>query len=258
MCFKNVDNNEYDKIVDLYSILITTAFKKINEIIDLECEKNMVDIKGKVILDVPCGDGKYSQLMLDKGANKVIGIDISEEMIRTCEKKILSKNGIFFCADITNFDFSIIKDSTGNIQTYDVIYTFALWHYLPNLISLEKAVKNVTSYLNKNGVVYVLALDSENIPCKSKILNVWSSSNKGNPLRDGDKISWNYLRDGKWMFPKNIRSYFWKNDTLKQIFESNTLKEVSRYNILDSYKGNLNIHEKVTLGVWNIWKFVKF
>ncbi len=236
MCSMNADNIEYDCIVDLYSALITTTFKKINDIIDLECEKIMGDIKGKVVLDVPCGDGKYSHLMLDKGAKKVIGIDVSKEMIRTCNKNILSKNVHFFCDDITNFDFSKIKDSTGNIQRYDVIYTFALWHYLPNLISLEKTVKNVASYLNKNGVVYSLVLDSENIPCESKILNVWNSSNKGNPLRDGDSISWNYLRDGKWMFPKNIRSYFWENDTLKKKFECNSLKEVYRNNILHDFR----------------------
>lgn len=261
ICSKNVENiikmTEYDNITDVYSILITTAFKKVNDIIDMEYERGMADIKGNVVLDVPCGDGKYSQLMLDKGANKVIGIDISEEMIRVCKRKILSKNAKFFCADITHFDFSTIKDSTGKIQTYDAIYTFALWHYVPDLISLENVVKNVTSYLKKNGTIYALILDSENIPCESKILNVWSSSDKGKQLKDGDEISWNYLFNGNWMFPKNIRSYFWKNDTLKKIFELNRLKYVYRYNLLDNYKGNLNTDEKITLRVWNIWKFIK-
>lgn len=250
---------EYDNVVDIYSTLITTAFKKINDVIDMECEKSMEDIKGKVVLDVPCGNGKYSQLMLGKGANKVIGIDISEEMIRICKRKILSKNAIFFCDDITHFDFSKIIDFTGKFQTYDIIYTFALWHYLPNLINLEKAVKNITCYLKKNGAIHVLVLNSENIPCESKILNVWNNSNKGKQLEDGDEISWNYLLNGNWMFPKNIKSYFWENDTLKKIFELNSLKNVYRYNLLDNYKdkGNLNTDEKITLRVWDMWKFIK-
>ena len=48
ICSKNVENiikmTEYDNITDVYSILITTAFKKVNDIIDMEYERGMADI----------------------------------------------------------------------------------------------------------------------------------------------------------------------------------------------------------------------
>jgi 2-polyprenyl-3-methyl-5-hydroxy-6-metoxy-1,4-benzoquinol methylase len=249
--------SEYDNIADIYSTLISTSFKKINNIIDTECERHMRDLKKKVVLDVPCGDGKYSQLMLENGANDVVGIDISEEMIRKCKNRILPKDASFFCGDIANFDLSKIRDLNGDIKKYDVIYTFALWHYLPDLNSLENAVNNLSSHLKRNGVIYALILDSINIPCESQILNVWHNGDQGKKIKDGDEISWNYLLDGDWMFPKNIKSYFWENDTLKKIFKQYGLEEVYRYNLLsNSYKIDLNIDEKVTLKVWNMWKFI--
>lgn len=36
------------------------------------------DVKGKMALDLACGNGKFSNGMKERGASKVIGVDISQ------------------------------------------------------------------------------------------------------------------------------------------------------------------------------------
>lgn len=44
------------------------------------------DTKGKSVLDVGCGAGKFCQLALEKGASRVVGIDLSPKMIEESRK----------------------------------------------------------------------------------------------------------------------------------------------------------------------------
>ena len=44
------------------------------------------DLKGKAVLDVGCGTGKFCQLAVDRGANRVVGIDLSPNMIETARR----------------------------------------------------------------------------------------------------------------------------------------------------------------------------
>ena len=43
--------------------------------------RRLGDVNGKRALDVACGEGHYSRLLRQAGAEEVVGIDISERMI---------------------------------------------------------------------------------------------------------------------------------------------------------------------------------
>jgi ubiquinone/menaquinone biosynthesis C-methylase UbiE len=57
-------------------------YKKISEALLAGTE-----VQGKVVLDVGCGTGILSFLLLERGANKVVCVDISEYMLSQCMKK---------------------------------------------------------------------------------------------------------------------------------------------------------------------------
>src|SRR5262245_53936637 len=45
------------------------------------------DVKGKRVLDVGCGDGHYTRILRKAGAAEVVGIDISDRMIKLAREQ---------------------------------------------------------------------------------------------------------------------------------------------------------------------------
>jgi ubiquinone/menaquinone biosynthesis C-methylase UbiE len=54
-------------------------------------------LKGKTILDVGCGSGRYTHAFLEREAKAVIGMDISERML-ACTRQRLGEKGIQRCS----------------------------------------------------------------------------------------------------------------------------------------------------------------
>jgi len=57
-------------------------------------------VRGKSVLDAACGIGYGSRLLLDAGASRVYGYDISAEAIRTAQRKFKTEGLIFKRGDI--------------------------------------------------------------------------------------------------------------------------------------------------------------
>jgi len=85
------------------------------------------DVNGKTVLDLGCGDGKYSMVFAKSGA-KVTGIDASEHQIRIAKDKNRHKNIEYFHQDAT--DISNIKNSSIDIVFMNMV--------IPDLDSREK------------------------------------------------------------------------------------------------------------------------
>lgn len=57
-------------------------------------------VKDKVVLDIACGSGYGTNQLLESGAKKVFGIDISEEAISYCKEKYTNKELEFMVGDV--------------------------------------------------------------------------------------------------------------------------------------------------------------
>lgn len=77
-------------------------------------------VKDRVVLDFGCGDGRNSQQILALGARKVVGIDISKEMIELALRR-RQDNLEFIVADGSH----IPSDDT----VFDVIFSNFVIHY---------------------------------------------------------------------------------------------------------------------------------
>lgn len=79
--------------------------------------------KGMKILDIGCGTGNFSMKLAEKGC-KVIGIDISDEMLSRAREKA-EKLGLdieFYNMDVYNLDF---ED-----QTFDAAFSMAAFEFI--------------------------------------------------------------------------------------------------------------------------------
>ena len=102
------------------------------------------DIEGKNVLDLGCGEGYCSRILVTKKPAKITGVDISEEMIkRALERESSEKLGIsYFCEDAAKYEFEK--------NTYDLILGMFIFNYVP--INVMRAIlANVHSSLKEGG-----------------------------------------------------------------------------------------------------------
>ena len=95
------------------------------------------------LMDFGCATGSIS-IDLSKNVNKVIGIDISSEMIKLAKEKAIEHN-----ADNVYFAKSTIFDERHKDGTYDAIMAFNILHLLddPNM-----AIQRINELLKDGGI----------------------------------------------------------------------------------------------------------
>lgn len=76
---------QYDNIGSSYEQFKTKATLPIAE--KFTFFKMLGDFQEKTILDLACGTGFYSRLLKEKGAAKVVGVDISQEMVNVARQQ---------------------------------------------------------------------------------------------------------------------------------------------------------------------------
>ncbi|NCU32306.1 MAG: class I SAM-dependent methyltransferase [Candidatus Moranbacteria bacterium] len=97
-------------------------------------------------LDVACGTGNISHLLFGLGF-KVVGIDISHEMISLAKQKLPTEK--FICADARNFDLGLDRDSINfAVSFYDSLnYLLSDEDMLQTFKSVNRNIKSGSIFL---------------------------------------------------------------------------------------------------------------
>ncbi len=101
------------------------------------------DIAGKTVLDYGCGTGCNSMILSKRGA-KVIGVDISPDLLEIAEKR-MAANGIE--PGSTTFMVGSAHDLPIPSESIDIVFGIAILHHL----DLEESSKEVFRVLKKGG-----------------------------------------------------------------------------------------------------------
>ena len=100
------------------------------------------DVKGKLVLDVGCGMGRFAEVVTRWGA-RVVGIDLSAAA-EVAAKNLSDREFVAFQADVFSLPFAL--------ETFDCIYSVGVLHHTPDC---EKAVKVLPQYLKPGGTLAV-------------------------------------------------------------------------------------------------------
>jgi 2-polyprenyl-3-methyl-5-hydroxy-6-metoxy-1,4-benzoquinol methylase len=100
------------------------------------------DLKGKLVLDVGCGMGRFAEVATRWGA-RVVGIDLSAAA-EVAAKNLAEREFVAFQADVFALPFAP--------ETFDVIYSVGVLHHTPDC---EAAVKTLDNYLKPGGLLAV-------------------------------------------------------------------------------------------------------
>lgn len=153
----------------------------------------MPDLKGKRVLDLGCGFGEHCKKFVDYGAEKVVGIDISEKMLEV--------------AMVENSDskiryINIPMEKIAQLQEkFDVVVSSLAFHYVEDF----GVVRNVYNLLDENGV-FIFSQEHPLCTCHSGS-NRWTRDENGNKLHlnladygvEGE-------REAVW-FVENVKKY---------------------------------------------------
>lgn len=156
-------------------------------------------VKGKIVLDIACGEGYGVEYIANQGAKEVIGIDVNEQTIAHAKKKYKKDNLTFFVGDAEKIP---LKD--GSV---DMIVSFETIEHVRKYKEFIKETKRV---LKKEGVV------------------IFSTPNKdvfsGNPFHTKE-FSLDELIKELGVFYKNIDIYFQTNIVSTTISKGEWLKQ---------------------------------
>jgi SAM-dependent methyltransferase len=100
------------------------------------------DLKGKLVLDVGCGMGRFAEVATRWGA-RVVGIDLSTA-VEVAAKNLADRDFVPLQADVFSLPFAP--------ESFDLIYSMGVLHHTPDC---EKAVKVLPQYLKPGGTLAV-------------------------------------------------------------------------------------------------------
>ena len=101
-------------------------------------------VRSKVVLDAACGTGYGSSLLLDKGAKKVIGVDISKDAIDYCNQNYKKENLEFKIDDCTKLNL--------NNSYFDAVVSFETIEHLKEPDSFLSEIQRI---LKRNGMLVI-------------------------------------------------------------------------------------------------------
>jgi len=100
------------------------------------------DLRGKLVLDVGCGMGRFAEVATRWGA-RVVGIDLSAAA-EVAARNLRDRDFAALQADVFNLPFAP--------ESFDYIYSIGVLHYTPDC---EQAVKVLPQYLKPGGSLAV-------------------------------------------------------------------------------------------------------
>lgn len=103
-------------------------------------------IKDKTVLDLACGEGYGSALLMQYGAKKVVGVDISVETIEKA-KQLFSETGAEYIAG----DAQTVADILGD-NVFDVVVSIETIEHVHDPLALLETMKKVAK---KDAIFYI-------------------------------------------------------------------------------------------------------
>jgi ubiquinone/menaquinone biosynthesis C-methylase UbiE len=179
----------YDKIAKQYKKSKTLPFR---QYIEWHTYNRMLgDITGKLVLDLACGEGFYSRRIKQKGAEKVVGVDISEKMIELALKQEQhAQLGIdYLVGDVMEL---------GKIGSFDLVVASYLLNYAQTNEQLLNMCQTIAANL-KSGGRFVSVNNNPDQPPQSfpTCKKYGFTKSISGPLVEGAIITYEFFRGGQ-------------------------------------------------------------
>jgi ubiquinone/menaquinone biosynthesis C-methylase UbiE len=141
-----------------------------NDFVEQPAIKSVIsNLEGKSVLDLGCGDGHFSRYCIENGAAKVVGIDISNNMIERAKKINRHDKIEFICVSMEDLELPN--------QQFDLIISSLAVHYVEDY---TKLIQKISGLLNNNGE-FIFSTEHPIVTARNESNN-WVKNKEGNKL----------------------------------------------------------------------------
>ena len=217
---------EYDSISNQYKKSKELPFRRYIEAYTYF--NIMGDVTGKSILDLACGEGFYSRKFKQKGAAKVVGVDISEKMLELArENENQRPLGVeYMLGDACQLD---------KIDKFDRVVASYLLNYASSPEKLRQMCQSIWKNL-KPGGRFVTVNDNFEQPPKFYLNSKKYGfiKNISEPLTEGTPITYTmFVDDQEFCF----NNYYLSKETYEWALRSVGFEEIRWHNPIVSPEG---------------------
>jgi SAM-dependent methyltransferase len=155
--------------------------------------EEILELKGdEVVLDFGCGSGRFSYWIAPK-VKKVIGIEVTPEMIELAERHRIAGNVEFKVYDGVHFP--------SLPYSFDLILSVGVLQIMKGEL-LRGALSSLARYLKEDGRIYLIEQVSDNPKIGRPPLNEYLQAFKESTL---ECVQYYPIRDGRWWMLYLIR-----------------------------------------------------
>ena len=200
-------NAQYDGIAETYQ---RTRESPIRVHIEEYTFLNLIgDVSGKRILDLACGDGFYSRRLKQLGAEHVVGVDVSEQMIRLAidQERIRPAGVEYICSDVEHM---------ADLGEFDEVVAAYLLHYARSEDGIRRMCRNIKNHLGNGGRFVTLNENPEqSVEQYAGYAEYGFNKTVEQPRRDGSRITY-WMVAGRELF--NFHATYFARETYERVF----------------------------------------
>ena len=130
-------------------------------------KKLFPNLAGKTVLDLGCGYGWHCRYAVECGADRVLGIDLSEKMIHVAKEKNADPRITYEVVGLNDYDYPV--------NTFDCVISNLVLNYIEDL---DKIYMKISGTLKVNGI---FLLNIEHPVFTSGVNEDWIYADDGKP-----------------------------------------------------------------------------
>lgn len=174
------------------------------------------DVRGLSVLDLACGAGFYSRQLRERGARRVVGIDVSPAMIELARREETRGPAI---------DYRVADaGDLPNLGSFDVVCAAYLLHYARDTAELARICQSIARQLSPGG--YFVALNENPDQPEERYsgyLRYGFSKTVAAPRREGSPITYAMV-SGRELF--RFEAYHYERATYERLLAEAGFLEV--------------------------------